>query len=157
MSGRSYAVAGLVALLVCGLIAAGCGGDDDETTTTTSPEASAEQTVDSAVKSCTDEAQQLGGTAGTALEGACTSVGDTAKQAHQRGRREGNAGALQGGEVLQERGRPAPSGPGPGRTLEALRLDRRSRVERTTGLGPASAALPRLVQSDGDSSAPVQH
>ena len=85
MSGRSYAVAGLVALLVCGLIAAGCGGDDDETTTTTSPEASAEQTVDSAVKSCTDEAQQLGGTAGTALEGACTSVGDTAKQALSEG------------------------------------------------------------------------
>lgn len=74
-----------MALFVCALIAAGCGGDDDETTTTTSPEASAEQRVDAAVKSCSDEAQQLGGTAGTALEGACTSVGDTAKQALSTG------------------------------------------------------------------------
>jgi hypothetical protein len=80
-----HAIAALMALSVCALIAAGCGGDDDETTTTTSPEASAEQRVDAAVKSCSDEAQQLGGTAGTALEGACTSVGDTAKQALSTG------------------------------------------------------------------------
>jgi len=74
-----HATAVLTALFACALIAAGCGDDDDEATTTTSPDASAEQ-VDTAVKSCTDEAQQLGGTAGTALEGACTSVGNTANQ-----------------------------------------------------------------------------
>ena len=82
---RFYALTALTALFACALIAAGCGGDDDDTTTTTSPEASAEQKVDAAVKSCTDEAQQLGGTEGTALEGACTSVGDTTKQALSKG------------------------------------------------------------------------
>ena len=80
-----HASVALTALFVCALIAAGCGGDDDETTTTTSPGESAEQRVDAAVKSCTDEAQQLGGTAGTALEGACTSVGDSATQALSTG------------------------------------------------------------------------
>jgi hypothetical protein len=43
------------------VIAAGCGGDDETTTTTTSVEAGAKQKVDAAVKSCSDEAQQLGG------------------------------------------------------------------------------------------------
>ena len=37
--------------------------------------------VDAAVTSCTDEAQQIGGVAGTALSGACTSVGAAATQA----------------------------------------------------------------------------
>jgi hypothetical protein len=82
---RFHTSVALTALFACALIAAGCGGDDDETTTTTTPEASAEQRVDAAVKSCSDEAQQLGGTAGTALKGACTSVGDTAKQALSTG------------------------------------------------------------------------
>ena len=72
MSERSYAVAGLMALLVAALIAAGCGDDDDDGTTTTTPAENAEQTIDSAVQSCSDEAQQLGGQVGTALEGACT-------------------------------------------------------------------------------------
>jgi hypothetical protein len=85
MSGRPYAVAGLMALLACGLIAAGCGDDDDETTTTTSAVENAEQTVDSAVQSCSDEAQQLGGQVGTALESACTSVGSAATQALSSG------------------------------------------------------------------------
>ena len=75
-----HVIVALMALFVCALIAA-CGGDDDETTTTTSPEAGAKQRVDAAVKSCSDEAQQLGGAAGTALESACTLVGDTANQA----------------------------------------------------------------------------
>ena len=82
---RFHAIAALMALFVCALIAAGCGGDDDETTTTTSPEASAEQRVDAAVKSCSDEAQQLGGAAGTALGSACTSVGTSVKQALSSG------------------------------------------------------------------------
>ena len=82
---RFHAMAVLTALSACALIAAGCGGDDDETTTTTSAGAAAEQKVDAAVKSCSDEAQQLGGTEGTALEAACTSVGDTTKQALSTG------------------------------------------------------------------------
>jgi hypothetical protein len=82
---RFHTSVALAAMFACAVIAVGCGGDDDETTTTTSPGASAEQRVDAAVKSCSDEAQQLGGTAGTALEGACTSVGDTAKQALSTG------------------------------------------------------------------------
>ena len=46
---------------------------------------SAEQSVDAAIKSCNDEAQQLSGAAGTALGSACASVGDTAKQALSTG------------------------------------------------------------------------
>ncbi len=83
---RSYAVAGLTALVACALVAAGCG--DDETTTTTtssSAAATAEEKVDAAVKSCSDQAQQLGGAAGTALGSACTSVGNTVKQALSSG------------------------------------------------------------------------
>ena len=80
---RSLAIAGVVGILVCLLLAAGCG-DDDETTTTTGG-SSAEQSVDSAVSSCTDSAQQLGGAVGTALDAACKSVGDTAKQAASEG------------------------------------------------------------------------
>ncbi len=83
MRGRRLAIVGLAALFACALIAAGCG--DDETTTSTSTSTSAEesskQTVDAAVKSCSDTAQQLGGVAGTALGGACTSVGAAANQA----------------------------------------------------------------------------
>ena len=82
---RFFAIAALTALLACALIAAGCGDDDDETTTTTSAGENAKQTVDQAVTSCTDEAQQLGGAAGTALEGACTAVGTEAKQAIDAG------------------------------------------------------------------------
>ena len=81
---RWQAIAGITAVLVCGLIAAGCG-DDDETTTTTSGGSGAEQAIDSAVSSCTDSAQQLGGAAGTALDSACKSVGNTAKQALSEG------------------------------------------------------------------------
>jgi hypothetical protein len=81
---RFRAIAALTALFVCALIAAGCG-DDEETTTTTSPGESAQQSVDAAVTSCTDEAQQLGGAAGTALEGACTAVGTEANQAISAG------------------------------------------------------------------------
>ena len=81
---RSYAAAALTALFACALIAAGCG-DDDETTTTTSGGENGKQTVDQAVTSCTDEAQQLGGAAGTALEGACTAVGTEANQAIDAG------------------------------------------------------------------------
>jgi hypothetical protein len=80
---RFHAAAALTALIACALIAAGCG-DDDETTTTTVGE-NAQQTVDTAVASCTDEANQLGGAAGTALEGACTAVGDEANQAISEG------------------------------------------------------------------------
>ena len=77
---RPYATA---ALVVCALLATGCGGD--ETTTTAAAGESAKQNVDAAVTSCTDAAQQLGGAAGTALGSACTSVGNTAKQALNTG------------------------------------------------------------------------
>ncbi len=94
---RFHVSLGLTALCVCALAAAGCGGDDDdEATTTTSATAAAEQKIDSAVQSCSDEAEQLGGTAGTALGSACTSVGDTAKRGSQLRRRGREAGALAG-------------------------------------------------------------
>ena len=77
--------AAIPALVVCALLAFGCGDDDDDSATTTSAAESAEQSVDSAVQSCSDKAQDLGGGAGTALETACTSVGDTAKKALSSG------------------------------------------------------------------------
>lgn len=79
---RWYARAGLTALFVCALVAAGCGGGNDTTTTTsTGANPNAQQRVDAAIKSCNDQAQQLGGSAGTALDNACTFVGAGAKQA----------------------------------------------------------------------------
>ena len=75
-----HAGVGLIAVFACGLITVGCG-DDESTSTSTSAGENATQSVDAAVKSCTDEAQQLGGVAGTALDGACTSVGAAANQA----------------------------------------------------------------------------
>jgi hypothetical protein len=77
---RLYTLTGLTVLCVCALVAGGCGGGDGSTTTTTSPTASAQQKVDSAISSCSDQAQQIGGTTGSTLDGACTSVGNVAKQ-----------------------------------------------------------------------------
>ena len=142
---RFYAMATLAALFVCALIAAGCG--DDETTTTSSVGENAQQTVDEAVTSCTDEAQQLGGAAGTALEGACTSVGDRGESGHQRGRRERRAGALRRREDLQELGEPAPIRPGAGRAHSALRRNLGCRVDARPRLARAGRC-----KSDSDSS-----
>jgi hypothetical protein len=89
MRGHRFHAIALTALFVCALIAAGCGDDDDETTTTTAPAASAEQRVHDAVQSCSAQAQQLGGLAGTALESACSSVGSTAQQALSTGGEKG--------------------------------------------------------------------
>ena len=137
MRGRRLVVVGLAALFACALIAAGCG--DDETTTSTSTSTSAEesskQTVDAAVKSCSDTAQQLGGVAGTALGGACTSVGTAANQALSTAGDERRRGALQGSELMQERGRPTPVGPGPGCAQAALRRNLRCRVICWSGIG----------------------
>jgi hypothetical protein len=77
--------AALVALITCALLAAGCGGGSDTTNETTSVGANAQQKIDSAVNSCTQEAQQVGGSAGSSLEGACQLVGASAKQAVQSG------------------------------------------------------------------------
>lgn len=83
---RAVTATAILALALSGATWAGCGDDDDETTTTTgSAAAAAEQKVDAAVKSCSDEAQQLGGAAGTALGSACTSVGTSVKQALSSG------------------------------------------------------------------------
>ncbi len=83
---RWYAWAGLTALFVCALVAAGCGGGNDTTTTTSAQptttsaqQRNAQQKVDAAIKSCNDQAHQLGGTAGTALANACSYVGTGAK------------------------------------------------------------------------------
>jgi hypothetical protein len=73
---RLFAIA---TLLVCALAIAGCG---NETTTTTS---ASQEKIDTAVQSCSDEAQQLGGAAGTALATACTTSGDAAKKALNTG------------------------------------------------------------------------
>jgi hypothetical protein len=82
---RGLRFSAIPVLVVWALFAVGCGDDDDDTTTTTSAAENAEQTVDSAVQSCTDQAQQLGGSAGTALGAACTTVGDTTKKALSSG------------------------------------------------------------------------
>ena len=67
-------------LVGCALIAAGCG-DDESTTTTGTVEESAQESVDAAVQSCTDAAQELREAARAGLEAACTTVGDSAAQA----------------------------------------------------------------------------
>ena len=83
---RWYATVGFTALFAFALIATGCGGGGgDSTATTTSPNASAQQELDSAIKSCHNEAQQLGGTAGTTLDNTCTFVGTGAQQALSSG------------------------------------------------------------------------
>ena len=63
----------------------GCGGDDETTTpttpTTTGTAATGESSrIDSALTACTNAAEQIGGTAGTELEGACAYIGTGAKQ-----------------------------------------------------------------------------
>ncbi len=76
LNGHRRRIVPLAAILACTLIAAGCG-DGDETTstdTTTAGGTDAEQAIVSAIASCKDTAGQLGGVAGTTLEGACTSV-----------------------------------------------------------------------------------
>ncbi len=139
---RFYAIAALTALLACALIAAGCGDDDDETTTTTSAGESAQQSVDEAVTSCTDEAQQLGGAAGTALEGARTAVGAEANQAISAGGENVQQALSKAEKLLHERAWPAPLGPGSGRALDSLRRDLKRRV---VGLDGERAARAREV------------
>jgi hypothetical protein len=71
-------------LAACVLIAAGCGDDastSSTATTTGTVEGSAQESVDAAVTSCTDAAQDLGEAARSGLEAACTTVGDNAAQA----------------------------------------------------------------------------
>ena len=97
---RWYAIPALTALFVCALIAAGCGGDDETTssteaaTTTTSSTGSAADKIDAAVESCNTKAQELSEAAGAALQAACTTVGDNAKQALSPGWRAGRSGAI---------------------------------------------------------------
>ena len=118
---RSHAIAALTALLAWALIAAGCGGDD-ETTTTTSTGESAEQSVDAAINSCNDEAQQLSGLreplwGAHALPLATRPSRSLTRAARTWIRRSRSSG------LLQERGRPAPLGPGSGCPLQAVRRD----------------------------------
>jgi hypothetical protein len=74
-------------LAACALIAAGCGDDESTTstssttTTTGTVEGSAQESVDAAVKSCTDAAQELDEAARNGLVAACNTVGDNAEQA----------------------------------------------------------------------------
>jgi hypothetical protein len=86
MRGRWYAVPGLMALVVCALIAAGCGTTTSSEATTSTAAASGSDKIDAAVKSCGTKAQELSPeAASTALQAACTTVGDNAKQALAKG------------------------------------------------------------------------
>jgi len=88
---RWYTIAAVTALFVCALIAAVCGGDDETTTsgeaatTTTTSGASSTDKIDAAVESCNTKAQELSDAAAAGLQAACTSVGNTAKQALAQG------------------------------------------------------------------------
>src|ERR1044072_6653200 len=92
MSGpRWYATTAPTALFVCALIAAGCGGDDETTTsteaatTTTTADAIGARKIYAAVASCNTNAQERSEAASAGLQAACTSVGNTAKQALAQG------------------------------------------------------------------------
>jgi hypothetical protein len=79
---RKVTAAGLTVLFICPLMAAGCGGGGGSSTTTpTSTGGNAQQSVDAAIKSCSDQAQQLSGFPKTALASACTAIGHAAKKA----------------------------------------------------------------------------
>jgi hypothetical protein len=65
-----------------GLVVVGCGGGGgNSTTTTTSTGGNAQQSVDAAIKSCIDQAHQLGGAQGAGLTQGCTALGHAAKKA----------------------------------------------------------------------------
>jgi hypothetical protein len=103
MDGRYRRIAVPVGILgACALIAAGCGGGDDSTSATTSaPSSDATQRIDSFVASCNDQAQQLGGNAGFALAAACSSVGETAKQALASGSEQADQALQQASDSCQ--------------------------------------------------------
>ncbi len=82
---RRLGFVGLTALFVCALVAAGCGSSNNDKSTSTSASASATAKVDSAVQSCTTQADQLGGAVGAGLKTTCTTAGTTAKQAISSG------------------------------------------------------------------------
>jgi hypothetical protein len=65
-----------------GLVVVGCGGGGgNSTTTTTSTGGTAQQSVPAAIKSCIDQAHELGGTEGASLAEGCTALGHAAKKA----------------------------------------------------------------------------
>jgi hypothetical protein len=107
----------LTAICALGFGAVGCGDDDSTTassTTSTSGDTTlgenAPASVDEAVASCNDEAQQLGGAAGTALSGACTAVGDSAKQAISAGGEDAAQALSKAAESCKENVAQLPSG-----------------------------------------------
>jgi hypothetical protein len=83
---RGGAGATLTALVVA-LAIGGCGGGDDTTAASTSTTTSSAATtttgnekIDAALASCTDKADQIGGSAGTNLKDACGFVAAAANQ-----------------------------------------------------------------------------
>jgi hypothetical protein len=89
---RSLVAAGLIALLACALLAAGCGSDDStgasstSSSSSTGADGSASDKIDAAVASCNTASQDVQPAAvGSALGAACTTIGDSAKQALSEG------------------------------------------------------------------------
>ena len=127
MRGHRFATLGLAALFACALIAAGCGSDSStssSTTTTTTGSTpvqdSATQSVDAAVQSCSDQAQQLGGVSGTALDGACTSVGAAASAAAAAGGDQARQALTQAANSCKSSVAQVPERQGSGRAHRAL-------------------------------------
>src|ERR1044072_264513 len=113
---RWYATAALAALFACALIAAGCGGDDETTTsteaatTTTTSDASGADKIDAAVASCNTKAQELSEAAAAGLQAACTSVGNTAKQALAQGGEQVDQGLSQAADSCKRAVEQLPAG-----------------------------------------------
>ena len=107
-----------MALVGCALIAAGCGDDDSTSatsatsaTSTTSTSGDASKNIDAAVESCKTAAQDVQpAAAGSALAAACTTVGDSAKQALSQGGEQVQEALAQTAEACKQSVAQLPSG-----------------------------------------------
>ena len=119
MSGHlQRVIAASMALAACGLIAVGCGDDDsttadsasDTTSSAATSDASAEERIDAAVKSCSDKAQELGEAAASGLEAACATVGENTKQALSEGGEQAEQALAQAADSCKQTAAELPAG-----------------------------------------------
>jgi hypothetical protein len=90
---RLYPFLALIAVFALAMGATACGDDNSssDSSSSSSPDTSggggggSSDDVNTAIQKCKDKAGEIGGVAGTAVQGACTSVGAAAIQAANQG------------------------------------------------------------------------